>query len=126
MKKVFISVPMKYRDDIQIRHSIHEMHKIAEIVFGEKLEPVHNFVDYVLDEDLGVKNSSVFYLGKAIERMSTCDYFVGIGYSKAFNGCMVEKEIAKRYGIEMYCVNMYRCKFLEDAVKVEYETELEN
>ena len=38
MKKLFISVPMKGRTEENIRKSLEKMHKLAEIVFDEKLE----------------------------------------------------------------------------------------
>lgn len=118
MKKVFISVPMKGRTNTAIEESIKQMHKIAEVIFGEELEPIDNFFDY---EDTGVGNHSIYCLGEAIKKMSLADYFIGLDYCGCFRGCYMEREVATVYNIPSYYIHMHNIKWLEDAVRIDSE-----
>lgn len=117
MKKLFVSVPMRGRSESAIEDSIEKMHKIAESIFGENLEVIHNHCDH--DVPIGV-NHSVYCVGQAIQKMAEADYFIGIRYSKYFKGCNIEAEVAKSYGIKTYLLDMHYCNFLDDAKKIEY------
>lgn len=114
MKKLFISVPMKGRTEENIRKSMEQMHKIAEIVFDQKLEVIKSYV-----EDHPPKDASqaIWYLGKSIQLLSEADFFIGIDYCDFFNGCMIENEIARRYGIRSTYVRMV--EIMPDAVELE-------
>ena len=117
MKKVFISVPMKGRTDEHIRESIGEMHKLAEIMFGETLEPIDNFVcEGEIPKDCNV---SIYFLSKAIEKLSKADYFIGVNYTGHFSGCNIESNVANSYNIPTMYMNMHDCAFLADAVELE-------
>lgn len=116
MKKVFISVPMKGRTNKAVEESIKQMHKIAEIVFGEELEIIDNFFDY---EDTGVGNNSIYCLGEGIKRLSFADYFIGLDYCGCFRECYMEREVASSYGIPSYYIHMHNIKWLEDAVSID-------
>lgn len=116
MKKLFISVPMKGRTDEAIKHSMEEMHKIAELMFGEKLEVIDTFIVQV---PLGIANEHIYMLGESIKKLSQADYFIGVACSEYFHGCVIEKLIARRYGIRMAYVDMDHCEFLKDAMEIE-------
>lgn len=96
MKKLFISCPMKGRTEENIRKSMDQMHKIAEIIFDQELEVIPTYIDENPPEKC---NPAVWYLGKSIQLMAEADFFIGIGYSEAFKGCNEEKSIALMYGI---------------------------
>ena len=116
MKKLFISCPMKGRTEENIRRSMERMYKLAEIIFDQELEVIPSYI-----EDNPPKNSKldVWYLGRSIQMLSEADYFIGIDYSDAFNGCMVERDVARRYNIPSTYVNMH--EFMPDAWEIEKE-----
>ena len=94
VKKCMISQPMRGLTDEQIRKTRNKA--INEI---EKLG--YRFVNTYIEQDAPKDvNIPVYYLGKTIEIMSQCQaiYFCK-GWDDA-RGCLVEHEIAKRYGYE--------------------------
>lgn len=96
MKKVFISVGMRGRKEVDVRldidranHSMHEM-------FGCDVETLDNW------SCVGPDNAGrLWYLGEAVKKLGDCDacYFVK-GWLK-HKGCRAEYEICKLYGIEI-------------------------
>lgn len=118
MKRLYISCPMKGRAEEEIRKSMEKMRKIAEIVFDEPLEVIPS---YVVDRPPENKKQAVWYLGKSIQLLAEADYFIGVSGSYAYNGCEIEKEIARRYDIPRTEVNILEiapdCKeALESAI----------
>lgn len=93
MKKLFISCPMKDRTEAQIRGTMMQMHNIAEAVFGEELDVIQT---YIPDPPSGT-NQALWYLGESIKMLSEADYF---------NGCAIENQAAKAYGIPSYTINL--------------------
>lgn len=102
MKKLFISVPMRGRTEENIKKSMDKMHKIAEIIFDQKLERIESYIPGSAPED--TVNSRVWYLGESIKMMAQADYFIGVNYSR-YSGCEVEREVASMYGIKSTLVN---------------------
>ena len=96
MKKLFISCPMRGRTEENIKDSMARMHKIAELIFNQELEPIDT---YIPDEAPEGVNRRVWYLGESIKRMAAADYFIGIDYSAGFSGCDIELDVAEAYGI---------------------------
>lgn len=115
MKKLFVSCPMKGRTEENIKKSIEKMHKIAEIVFDQELELIDSYQPCLPD---GTYNTSIYCLGKSIQKMADADYFIGIqDWSNEFKGCMIEREIAQMYHIEYTLVDMQT--LMPDAVLIE-------
>lgn len=121
MKKVFISVPMKGIKGEDIERSIEKMHELAEMMVGEKLEPVHNF-NINLDEIPTECHPSMYCLGEAIKKMSECQYIISPTYTGYFKGCDLEKDIADSYGIKRLTVNIKNCCFLKPAYDIMHKT----
>lgn len=94
MNKVFISCPMRGRTDEEIMQSINKMHQIAEVLFGEKLEPVHNFVK---GDEPPTDSMRIWLLGEAIKKMASCKYFIGVQGAWDNPGCCVENDVADFY-----------------------------
>lgn len=115
MKKLFVSVPMKGRTEEAIKHSIEEMHKIAEIAFGEELEVIDSYFE---STDVEVKNWSIYYLGKSIKAMANADYFIGIDswYDEIYpcRGCDTERIVAGYYNIPSILLNVRDYAFFKD------------
>lgn len=103
MKKLFISCPMKNRSEENIRMTFNRLHKIAEAVYGESLEVIPTYIE---DNPPKCRTEELWYLGKSIELLSQADYFIGICGDNAFqyNGCTVESDVAKLYGVPVYLV----------------------
>ena len=103
MKKLFISCPMKNRSEENIRMTFNRLHKIAEAVYGESLEVIPTYIE---DNPPKCRTEELWYLGKSIELLSQADYFIGICGDNAFqyNGCTVESDVAKLYGVQVYLV----------------------
>ena len=123
MKKLFISCPMKGRTEENIKKSMEKMHKMAEIVFDQELEVIPSYIE---DNPPETTDQRIWYLGKSVEMMADADYYIGIDYSDVYDGCMVENEVARRYGIQKVGVNMR--DIMPDAMEIEknYWNSIEN
>jgi hypothetical protein len=115
MKKLFVSCPMNGRTEENIRNSMEHMHRIAEAFFDQKLEIIPTYIEDAPPENI---NSKIWYLGKSIELMANADYFIGVRYSDAFFGGVFESEIARKYGIPCFEVDI---EMMPDALKIENE-----
>ena len=116
MKKLFISCPMKGRTKENIKKSMEQMHKIAEIMFDQKLEVIPTYIEDAPPKD---SHEGVWYLGRSIQLMAEADLFVGIYYSECFKGCNIESDVANLYGIPSVRFDIY--KLMPDATEVERE-----
>ena len=96
MKLVFISVPMKNRFKFEIEHDI-EVMKEKVIEQDDDVE----FINTIVEDKppYATSNQAIWYLGKSIELLSQCDILVCKKNVDGYNGCFIEKEIAKRYGL---------------------------
>lgn len=103
MKKLFISCPMKNRTKENIQMTFERLHKIAEAVFNERLEVIPTYIE---DNPPSCRTEGLWFLGKSIELLAQADYFIGICGDNAFqyNGCTVEIDAAKLYGVPVYLV----------------------
>ena len=101
MKKLFVSVPMKGRTEVEIRASIEKMKKIAEIYEGEELELIDSYIEDNPPKD---NNQAIWYLGESLKKLATADVFIGISNSWDWNGCEIENDVARRYGVKCYHV----------------------
>lgn len=101
MKKLFVSVPMRGRTEEEIKASIQKMKKIAEVYEGEEMELIDSYIE---DNPPQNKNQAVWYLGESIKKLSQADVFIGIYESYDWNGCQIERDVARRYGIKNYAI----------------------
>ncbi len=113
-KKLFISCPMKGRTEENIRKSMEQMHKIAEIVFDQELEVISSYIE---DNPPENNHQAVWYLGKSIQLLSEADFFIGVEYPEFFKGCYIENIIARECGIRSTHVNIR--DLMPDAIEVE-------
>lgn len=114
MKKLFISCPMKGRTEENIKKSIEQMHKIAEIIFDQELEVIPSYIEHRPPEN---NNRAVWYLGASIQMLSEADFFIGIEYSDYYNGCRIEAEVARCYGIKSTFVKVH--EMMPDVAEIE-------
>lgn len=118
MKKLFISCPMKGRTEENIRKSMEKMHKIAEVIFEQKLEVLPSYIE---DNPPENAQQSVWFLGKSIQLLSEADFFIGVDWNECFKGCTIERNVAMEYGIKSTFVNMHELMpDTEDIIKAHY------
>lgn len=103
MKKLFISCPMKGRTEEAIKDSMARMHKIAELTFGEELEPIDSYISGDAPED---NKKAMWYLGESIQMMAEADYFVGIS-EFGYDGCEMERFVAHKYDIPSLLLSIH-------------------
>lgn len=107
MIKVFISQPMKGESDEAIL-------KERDIAFAKAKQYLVNkgidensitLIDsFLTDDDVQDTNDfviPVYYLSKSIQYLSYADYIYVDKDYKGHNGCELELEVAKRYGINV-------------------------
>ena len=92
--KVFLSQPMNGKTDAQIR----EERRIIEIRLHRKLNEKFEILDTVFDLDEGTH--PLVYLGKGIEIMADADIVCFMNGWDESRGCIIEHDIAVRYGIK--------------------------
>lgn len=102
MKKVFVSVPFKGREDKEIRKELMDLqHKYLEehMLFQEEVKFVNNYIIETMDvlrASLN-KNKSIYYLGVALQKMSDCDDVIFSENWEQANGCQVEHLVYELY-----------------------------
>ena len=101
MKKLFVSVPMKGRTEAEIKESISKMKQIAEIYEGEELELIDSYIEHTPPQNI---NKAIGYLGESLKKLSEADVFITIDDSWEWNGCEIETQAARRYGIKQHYV----------------------
>lgn len=101
MKKLFISQPMKGKTDEVIKAErkalIEEAKKILKDV---EFEVIDSFFEDAPKKDC-VVTDPVWYLGKSLMKLAEADYAVFGDLWDDYNGCTIEHEVCKRYGIEI-------------------------
>ena len=123
MRKLFVSIPMKDRTEEAIKASIDKMHKIAEVLEGEKLELLDTYITEMPPEDC--TNKGIWYLSKIFKQLAYADVFIGITVEHLWRGCQVETDTASRYGIKCYQVNpRYVIDNYNDLVTTVHDTKL--
>ena len=103
MKKLFISCPMRGRTEENIRKSMEKMHKIAEIVFDQKLEVIPTYIEHDPPE---TTDKRIWYLGQSILMMADADFYIGIRWTEDFVGCEIENKVASCYNLKSTFVSM--------------------
>ena len=104
MKRLFISCPMRGRSEEAIKATMEQMHKIAEAIFGEKLEIIPTYIE---DDPPQNSQTAIWYLGESIKMLAEADYFIGVyDPERQFDGCMIENTVASKYKVRAYLVNL--------------------
>lgn len=94
MKKLFISQPMTGKTNEEILNERNTAIESAKKLLGDDVEVIDSFF-----KDAPAKAKPLWFLGRAIELLSTADiaYFAS-GWESA-RGCIVEHQCAVNYGI---------------------------
>ena len=101
--KVFISQPMKGRTAKEILEERDAVIEYLKQRYGN-ISIIDSFLD--ISEPPEVKTIPVFYLGKSIQLLSDADLCVVVVNVSDNNGCQIEMEVCKRYGIELIQISL--------------------
>lgn len=98
--KFFVSQPMNGKTEDEIEKA-RERAIVAMMPRGYILEDSY-FKEEIKTDGYHVENRPIWFLAKALEKMSHCAaaYFCK-GWENA-RGCRIEHEVAKEYGLEIY------------------------
>lgn len=122
MKKLFISCPMNGLTDEMIKANREKMHKIAEIVFDQKLDVIQCYRPVEAAE--GDNQASIWCLGRSIQMMSEADYYIGVDafYDCDYPGCVIENNVAHNYGLRTYFVDVHVLSLPKKEIHYEIST----
>ena len=118
-KLVFLSVPMKGKEDIMIKRELNVAKKGYLDKTGLKIEQVafiSNYDNGKADDIFeNAKRPAVCYLGRAIKRLAACDEMAVLmpGANNA-KGCMIERMVCILYDIPVTEVWLNRKGELEE------------
>lgn len=94
--KIFISQPMKGRDAEEIQKEREEAICALKAKYGKDVEIIDSFV-----KDFPKDANAVWFLGMAIELLSSADGALFLGDWYEARGCRIERQICHDYGIEI-------------------------
>ena len=97
MKKLFVSLPMNGKDDVEIRRSMLDRHKVAELIAGEDLELIPSLLTGKEFDDL----SPLEMLSISLNLMAKADYVYFVDGWQNARGCSIEHTCAKEYGLNI-------------------------
>lgn len=95
--KVFISIPMKGRSDIEIKKEMNLVANAIKMEYGDHIEIIDSFIADSPPDNAG--RDGVWYLAKSIEMLGQAQLAVFIGEWKTARGCIVEHQVATLYNI---------------------------
>ena len=108
LKKLYISCPLSGRTPENIVKTREKLKAIAEAYLGEKLE----VIPFELNPKGPVNRAEkLWLLGESIKKMATADYFIGVGVygSYSYDGCSIEHNVARTYGIPTWIIEAEHC-----------------
>ena len=105
--RVFLSIPMHRRTNEQIRYEIEMMKAFYLPVYPENKDKVifiHNFKEDTGDRKPAISNRDrLYFLGEALQKLSTCDQAVFHPLWRESHGCQIEKQASKLFNIITVC-----------------------
>lgn len=94
--KIMISQPMNGKTNEEIKDN---RRRILEKLKEMHIEVIETIFDYD-EETKEINNAPVYYLAKSIEKMSDADAILFMNGWETARGCLIEHEIAIKYGIK--------------------------
>ena len=105
--RVFLSFPMHRKTDEQIKYEIEMMKAFYLSVYPDHKDRVifvHNYKENTVDRKPTVSNRDrLYYLGEALQMLSTCDQAVFHPHWRESHGCQIEKQACKLFNIIVVC-----------------------
>ena len=101
-KKIFVSLPMRGKEQYEIIKDMERLFKLASAYLGEECELI-NSLEPVKPEELqsdDIVDIAPLYLGASIKLLSQADLAIFDKEWPAADGCCVEKQVCERYHIK--------------------------
>lgn len=101
-KKIFVSLPMRGKEQYEILKGMDRLFKLAVAYMGEDCELI-NSLDPVKPEELqsnDVLDVAPLYLGASIKLLSKADLVIFDKEWSFADGCCIEKQVCERYRIK--------------------------
>lgn len=95
MLKLFISQPMKYKTDEQIKKERKIAIQKASELLGEEVEVIDSFFESAPHDA-----RPLWFLGKSLELLSTADIAYFVKNWDKYRGCKIEYTCVMEYGIK--------------------------
>ncbi|MBO7451085.1 MAG: hypothetical protein J6U54_12040 [Clostridiales bacterium] len=97
MAKLFVSLPMRNRDEFDILEEMKDLRMVAEANFDEEFELIDSYVNGNPPSD--ILNESVWYLAKSIDTLAQADLVIFSPEWSTATGCIIEHMICAFYNI---------------------------
>lgn len=101
-KKIFVSTPMRGKEDYEIKERMQHLFKLASAYLDEECELIDS-LNPVYTEELqnnNVVDVAPLYLGASIKLLSQADLAIFDKEWPIADGCCVEKQVCERYHIK--------------------------
>jgi len=114
-RKIFLSVPMSGRENVNIANSLDQMKKVLLAMYpNDDVEFFDNFETGLeigsSDKVRNAKYPALKYLGAAVMKMADCEYIAviesPIRYNMDNKGCQIEEHIAHLYYGQMKFIHL--------------------
>ena len=103
--RIFLSLGMRGRDEKAILEDIAMATRYAKSMYAEsatECEVINTYSQEEAPEDA----SRIYYLGRSIQVLGSCDQVWFINDWENYRGCLVEYEVCKIYGIPCYTLDL--------------------
>ncbi len=98
--KLFISIPMNGRDEIEVRKEMTEIVEELNLIYTSMDATPYELIDTMYTDDIPEDDKhGAYYLGKAIQDLSKADFVVFAPGWKEAHGCLIEKLVCTLYDI---------------------------
>lgn len=101
-KKIFVSTPMRDKEDYEIKERMRHLFKQASAYLDEECELIDS-LNPVYTEELqnnNVIDVAPLYLGASIKLLSQADFVIFDKYWMTAEGCRIEKQVCDTYRIK--------------------------
>lgn len=101
-KKIFVSLPMRGKEQYEIIKDMDRLFKLAVAYLGEDCELI-NRLEPVKPEELqsdDILDVAPLYLGASIKLLSKADLVIFDKEWSVADGCCIEKQVCERYRIK--------------------------
>ena len=109
--RIFLSLGMNGRDESDILKEIEEATRYIKSVHPD-WEVVNTYQQEAVPEDAG----PIYYLGRSIQVLGSCDQVWFINDWENYRGCRAEYEVCKIYGIPCYMLDLRTVRLRLEAL----------
>ena len=124
MPNLFVSLPMRGRDEIDIRNEMEDLRELAEEEYGVAFDLMDTYEHGNPPDD--ILHGNMWYLAKSIEMLTQANFVIFAPGWKNASGCIVEHMICALYDIPYAELNIPEIPNLENAeVIMDYTHDLD-